>query len=242
LKLKDKNTQLKMSHIKIVALFIGIMFGGILSQAQTIELEQDVNQDTVLSKFGKNRKHYVSSYFGFGVTPGQVETDSVQLKSGESTKLSFGFYYKYKVAKPYSILFSLSYGLSQFEFETADDFKYNRLNVNDIELEFANRFNFGKRGNAIGQYLELGISGDYVLATKQQTKQTINDPALNHKTQKNELTGLSYINKPNYTAHARFGSNKFVITADYRLSDLTNDKINFDLPPLTIGLRLDFGG
>ncbi len=221
---------------------IGLLFFASISEAQTIELAQDVNEDTVISKFGKNRKHYFSSYFGFGITPGQVETDSIQLKSGESTKLTYGFYYKYKVAEPYSILFALSYGLSQFEFETPDDFKYRRLNVNDVELEFANRINFGKRGNTIGNYLELGISGDYVFGTKLLSKQIIDDPTVNHKARKVELTGLSYINKPNYTAHARFGSNKYVITADYRLSDLTNDDINFDLPPLTIGFRLDFGG
>ncbi len=210
--------------------------------AQVVELEQDVNEDTVVSKFGKNRKHYVSSYFDFGITPGQLETDSVQLKPGESTKFAYGIYYKYKVAKPYSILASLRYSMSQFEFETAEDFKYNRLNVNTVELEFANRFNFGKRGNTIGNYVEIAISGDYVTGTKQLTKQTIDDPSVNHKTRKIELTGLSYINRPNYTAHARIGSNKFVLTADYRLSDLTNENINFELPPLTIGFRLDFGG
>lgn len=228
--------------IKYTLIVIALFLFADVSQAQTIELEQDVNQDTVISKFGKNKKHYFSSYFGFGITPGQLETDSVQLKSGESTKLTYGFYYKYRVAEPYSILFSLSYGLSQFEFETPDNFKYNQLNVNDVELEFANRFNFGKRGNTIGNYLELGISGDYVFATKQRTKQIIEDPTVSYKTRKIELTGLSYITKPNYTAHARFGSNKYVITADYRLSDLTNENINFDLPPLTIGFRLDFGG
>lgn len=236
---------LKMNNlINIKTVVAGVCFLAmtLTSNAQTIELEQDVNQDTVISKFGKNRKHYFSSYFGFGLTPGQVETDSIQLKSGESTKLTYGMYYKYKVAEPYSLLFALSYGLSQFEFETANNFKYNRLNVNDVELEFANRFNFGKRGNTIGNYLEVGISGDYVFRTKQLTKQMIDDPSVNHTARKVELTGLSYINKPNYTAHARFGSNKYVITADYRLSDLTNDNINFDLPPLTIGFRLDFGG
>lgn len=225
--------------------FLFVVVLGIFSldgSAQTIELEQDVNEDTVISNFGKNRKHYFSSYFGFGVIPGQLETDSIQLKSGESTKLTYGLYYKYKVAKPYSLLASLTYGLSQFEFETADNFKYNRLNVNDVEFEFANRINFGKRGNTIGNYFEFGISGDYVFATKQQTKQIIDDPLVNHKTRKVALTGLSFIEKPNYTAHARIGMNKFVLTADYRLSDLTNNNVNFDLPPLTLGVRLDFGG
>ena len=232
-----------MNHmIKSICAISALLCVTTFTTAQVVELEQDVNQDTVISKFGKNRKHYISSYFGFGITPGQVETDSVQLKSGESTKITYGVYYKYKVAKPYSILASVNYGLSQFEFETADDVKYDRLNVNTVELEFANRFNFGKRGNTIGNYLEIGISGDYVFGTKRLTKQTIDDPSANHKTKKIELTGLTYINKPNYTAHARIGSNKFVVTADYRLSDLTNDDINFDLPPLTIGFRLDFGG
>jgi hypothetical protein len=234
-----------MKHItNIIRVLLVVLFVSSinLSEAQTIELQQDVNEDTTVSTFGKNRKHYFSNFIGFGVTPGQVETDSIQLKSGESTKFTYGFYYKYKMTEWYSILASLTYGFSQFEFETADDIKYNRLNVSDVSLELADRINFGKRGNRIGNYLELGLSGNYVFGTKQVTKQIIDDPMVNHKKRKIELSGMSYINKLNYSAHARFGMNKFVLTADYRLSDLTNDQINFDLPPLTIGMRLDLGG
>ncbi len=209
--------------------------------AQVIELEQDVNADTVISNFGKNRKHFFSSYIGVGLLPGQIDNDSIQLKSGESTRFSYGLYYKYRVSNFYSIVSSLNYGLTQFEFETSDPVKYNRLNVNDVNLEIANRFNFGKRGNRIGNYLELGISGDYVFHTKLSTKSDVEDPTANHTKSQLILTGIKYIEKPNYSVHARVGFNKLVITADYRLSDLTNNEIDFDLPPLAIGVRLDFG-
>lgn len=225
---------------KAIALVI-CMFAVQSLHAQVIELEQDVNADTVISNFGKNRKHYFSSYMGLGIVPTQIDSDSLQLKTGASTRFSFGLYYKYKISNFYSLVSSVNYGLSQFEFETTDPVKYNRLNVNDVNLEIANRFNFGKRGNRIGNYLELGISGDYVFHTKQSYKTTVDNSMVFHSKQKVINTGISYIEKPNYSAHARIGFNKIVITADYRLSDLTTNQVNFDLPPLAVGLRLDFG-
>ena len=210
--------------------------------AQTVLMEQDVNQDTIIPEFGKNRKHYFSSFVGVSILPTQIDSDSVQLKTGNSTLVTAGFYYKYKVSKVYSLVGSFYYGQSVYKFETEKDVKYNKLKANDVRLELANRFNFGKRGNVVGNYIELGVSGSYVYSTKLQTKRIVDDPSVNYETLELELTGLKYIQKPNYSVHARLGFNKIAITADYRLSDLTDETLSYDLPPLAVGVRLDFGG
>lgn len=229
-------------RVKLILLLVALFSVAASSQAQTILMEQDVNEDTLIPDFGKNRKHFFSSFFCVSMFPQQIDSDSIQLKSGSSTLVTAGFYYKYKVSQAYSLIGGLYYGQTVYKFETAKDVKFNRLKADDVRLEFANRFNFGKRGNVIGNYLELGVSGSYVYATKLQTKQIVDDPNVNYETRELELTGIKYVQKPNYNVHARFGFNKIAVTADYRLSDLTDESLNFDLPPLSVGVRLDFGG
>lgn len=213
---------------------------GFSSQAQTIVLEQDVNMDTAVSDYGKNRRNFLGTWVGIGMNVGQTDNDSIELKTG-SDRFTFGVYYKRKVAKVYSVLLSANYTVSEYKFKVPDDIKYNNLRVNEVNAEFGNRINFGKRGNVIGNYLELGISGIYVFHTKLESKQKIDDDLVQYSSRKTELTGLKYVEKVNYSVHARLGINKFAITADYRLSDLTTDGVSYNLPPLTLGIRLDFG-
>lgn len=226
-----------MKRISIALLVVMTAFA---VDAQTIEMEQDVNADTVLSNYGKNRKHFVGTTLGFGVVAGQTNSDSMQL-GGLSDKFTTGIYYKNKVSKAYSILLSANYGLSIYRFKTEEETLFNRLRINEVNAEFGNRFNFGRRGNVVGNYLELGISGIYVFHTKQESKQKVDDPEVNYKSRKVEFSGLKYVEQINYAAHARLGFNKFAITAEYRLSDLLNANAGYSLPPLILGLRMDLG-
>ncbi|MBO6518242.1 MAG: hypothetical protein JJ975_17025 [Bacteroidia bacterium] len=224
---------------KIAVLFGSIVLG-LTSQAQTIELEQDVNRDTVISDYGPNRKNFFGTYLGLGAVIGQIDHDFMKLKP-VSDRFTFGAYYKRRLNNVYSVLLSSNYGVTVYRFEVSEVMKYNRIRANDVNLDFSNRFNFGRRGNRIGNYLELGVSGMYIFHTKQETKTEVVDNAALYKNVKTELTGLKFIESANYSVHARFGFNKFAITADYRLSDLTTNRVDYDLPPLTVGVRLDLG-
>jgi hypothetical protein len=218
-----------------------LMLITLTASAQTVELEQDVDSDTVISKFGRNRQHFVSTVMGLGYYIGNVDHDSIQLRDNRSSRFTYGVYYKYKASKAYSLVASVNYGYSEFNFITPEDVKYDRLILGDFNAEVGNRINFGKRGNRIGNYFEVTISGDYIFRTKEERKQTIDNPAVPYKVLKTDRVGLNYVEPFNYTVHARLGFNKFVLAADYRLSDVTNEKLDVDLPPLTVGLRFDFG-
>ena len=219
-----------------------LTFSGNIAYAQSVVMEQDVNKDTIVRNFGKNRSHYIGTHMSFGILSGQIDSDSVQLKDAESSRFNWGIYYKARVSNIYSVVLSADYHFTQFDFTSPEDTKYDRLNMSDLGLDLANRFNFGKRGNAIGNYLELGASIDYTVHTKRESKQVLDDESLDYKSRKMEFTGLRYVNPLNYYAHARLGFNKFVLTADYRLSNVMKDNVGFNLPPLYFGFRLDMGG
>lgn len=227
----------RLTWMVIILLALTSRAGG-----QNIILEQDVNQDTVVSKVGKNRSKYTGSFISAGAIIGNTEGDTTRmLRTGMSAAFSFGNYYKLKVNNTYSVLFSGRYRSSRYDFKTAGREKYNRIIVNEFMFEFANRFNYGKRGDYIGRYLELGISADYAFNSKSKVKASPSDSSALYKYQKVQLTNLSYVEKLNYSAHARLGFNKLVFFADYRLSDMINEKAIFGLPPLNVGLRFDLG-
>lgn len=211
------------------------------SYGQSIKMEQDVNNDTILSDRGRNRKNFFSPMIGYGVYAGQIDNDSVQLKSFQSPRFEFSLYYKRRFSQLYSMLVSASIVDVVFKYEVPEDIKYRRLHTNELGLEWGNRFNFGRRGNFIGNYLELGVSGSYIYSNKLVTRQDVDNDMVNHKTRIVTLKELSYVESTMYSVHARLGFNKFVLTANYRLSDLTNDGLDYKLPPLSVGARIDLG-
>jgi hypothetical protein len=240
--IKMKKGNMSLGYSLFVILMMALLMYPNVANAQKIMLEQNVNADTTVPKFGRNRANFVGSFISFGSILGQSEGDSATgLRSGRSTSLSYGQYYKKKFSNTYSVLFTISYRLSRFEMEVVGKQKYNRLIMNEVLGEFVNRFNFGKRGNFIGNYLEIGASADYAYNNKSKIKTIPDDPDLPYKHQKMILSNLTYLEKLNYSGHVRVGMNKFVLFADYRLSDLINDTRTFDLPPLIVGLRFDLG-
>ncbi|MCB9261534.1 MAG: hypothetical protein H6607_04100 [Flavobacteriales bacterium] len=228
-----------MKRLIILAVAVASFF---CANAQSIMLKQDVNEDTVVSNFGRNRKHFYAGNVGFASIIGNTDNDSFSLKNAASWQFNAGVYYKYRVSQPYSLVFRLDYVFDKYKFKTdSSNVKYANLVMQTARLEFANRFNYGRRGNYLGRYLEIGISADYAYRNRFFTKTTAPDNS-NYTSEKSILYGLKYIEPFNYSAHARLGFNKFVLTADYRLSDNTNNLVNYNLPPLAVGVLLDLGG
>lgn len=236
---------MKMNKLMTKIFWVGFLSLTICSintvLGQSVMMEQDVNADTITPKFGKNRKNFIGSFIGGGMMFGEATGDTnMMMKAVGSTSFNYGIYYKYKVSNLYSVLLSGIYRTSSFSFETNGNEKYNRLVMNELLAEFANRFNIGKRGDFVGNYFEIGISGDYSISNYNKIKEKGNDTDI-YKTQVIKRVNLNYMEKFNYSAHARIGLNRFCVTADYRLSDLVNENAKVDLPPITLGLRFDIG-
>lgn len=229
-----------MKYVLMVFAFLMILISE--TKAQSIMLEQDVIADTTTPKFGKNRRQFVGSFLSTGSMFGSTTGDSAHTyNAGKSGSLGFGTYYKLRFSNLYSIVGSVSYRFSRYDMKPLEGQKYNRIITNEVMGELVQRFNYGRRGDYIGRYVELGFSADYLFNSKSKTRVNPDDPDLSYKSRKLVLVGLNYLEKVNYSAHARFGFNKYVLTFDYRLTDLVSKESNFTLPPMMIGLRVDLG-
>ncbi|MCB9245869.1 MAG: hypothetical protein H6606_05510 [Flavobacteriales bacterium] len=230
-----------------IFIITAILFGlnGFDLQAQNVLMEQDVNADTVIPDFGKNRKHFVSTFYDLGFILGQSSggSDSVPAPSvmaGSSWNLRYGVNYKFKVSNFYSLLLQGSYQRSAYHFKTEEPVLSSKLVTNDLAAEFSNRFNFGRRGDILGYYLELGASASYTFMNKSKVEEEAPDNA-GFDRLKTSMHGLDYIEALAYYGHARIGLNRFVLFGDYRLTDKLKSAAGYQLPPLSVGLRIDFG-
>lgn len=237
--------------MKAIAL-ITIIFLTLNVFAQQVIMEQDVAKDTVPSDFGPNLKNFSHFYTAFGIIAGAPHGYGTNIRYGNSSDFNTGFRYKRKLSNFYSLGFDLGYGLTSFKLKQ-DSTKilpnaklhYNeKINFNHLKLILYNRFNFGKRGNHIGNFIDIAAYGDWEFSVKHIY--TDKHPLLNvdnATTTKVVNTGLAYTNPFNYGVQTRIGFNRYVLYGSYRLSELFKDPFSYpELPRLIIGFQISMHG
>jgi hypothetical protein len=214
------------------------------SFAQSTMLEQDVNQDTIIEKKGPNRLYFTSSYISAGSIFGNSTADSsVEMATAKSWEFKFGFSFKIRANNFYSVVLNTDYSRQAFFYEPQkEDVKYDKLIMNNLGLGVMNRFNFGKRGNRVGNYLEVGASGQYGYMVREKILTEKHDKDAEYKSLKASFNSPNYVNRFNYYGDVRLGFGHYIVYGRYLLSDILNDKANgAQLPALTVGLMYDIG-
>jgi len=213
-----------------------------VSFSQDVLLSQQVNNDSVINTHGQNLKHYKHSYIGLGFAATQSENKSSNIDLGLSSNFIFGYRYKLKISNFYAIGYDLSYNLSWYRLSQTKDKRTpdslqndkERLTFQNLELGLYNRFNFGRRGNIIGKFIDLGAYVDWTFLCSHFYENVINNNIY-----KTKITRLKYFEPFNYGVLARFGINRWVVYSFYRFSDLFKSSYNFaELPRLTIGFQI----
>lgn len=213
--------------------------------SQEVVLFESVKADTIIEKQGQNRKHYTHSYMGFGVILGNSEGAGSDINYWSSSNFEFGFRYKYKICNYYALGLLLNYNMDLFNIkqESGKTFpdtlfhKKERLTINNVGIGVYNRFNFGKRGNIIGKYIDLGAFGDLRFFAEHFTK----DKSPNKEIVRVSTSRLNYIEPISYGIFANFGINRYSIYAKYRLSDLFDKTFGYtELPRFTAGVQIGF--
>ena len=229
---------------KTCILFFILFFGGI-ARAQEVVLNNTLS-DTTQKKQGPNLKVFrqvwvQTSFF----TP--YENNSLQ-KFPASYHVGFGYRVKYKLNKTFSWGWGLSYQYNHHRLNSFLIFPtYNLQNVTKQKLlqrqlggELFYRTNFGNRGNIIGRFVDVGITGGlnivntfrYVLDEKDQQGKKIGETTIN--TRKTGKT-LPYY----YGLTGRIGINRIALTGEFRLSRIFKTSENLpELSPLRVGLQL----
>ena len=228
---------------KHIFIFLFVSFA-ITGFSQSVLLHEDV-KDTVLGKHGPNLKNFSHFYFGVGFINGKPDSTGSDINSARSLNIVLGYRYKLKICNFYSIGYdiaynSYSYFLKQNSTKITPDtiiHEKEKLNFGNIGMSLYMRFNYGRRGNHVGNFIDLGGYGDYTFAASNFTK----DKLPNGNIARTRISHLHYFNSTNYGVLARIGFNRYVIYGNYRLSDIFKSSYNFpELPRLTIGLQIGF--
>lgn len=242
---------------RIIFLISFLLFIGAIN-AQTVLMDENPGQDTVVPKWGKNRQNFLHLYFGYSiicddfasVTDNGITTNPAALKLVSSSDFSMGLRYKLKITNFYAMGFDLgwnnkTYSLKQESGKTfPSPFIHNKEKIyyNALSLEYFNRINFDRRGNKIGKFIDIGAYGFICMGSVHYTQDILEEMNVNHST-KVETKNYSpdYLASNGYGVSARLGMNNFVLTARYRMSDLIKSKYanTFpEFPRLEAGLQL----
>lgn len=212
--------------------------------SQNPVLSEDVDLNIEKPKFGENRKHFTQFYASLGAILGKSEGDIMEVNSWKSSYFDLGFRYKLRLFEYNAVGFQIYYNYYSFRLKYESEFELpiivhdkDKIRTSNFGLGIYDRINFGKRGDHLGKYLDLGAYGEIALSRIHYYKQK----QTKGEVLKAELSKLNALEKLNYGVFANIGFNKYVIFGKYRLSDMISDKTRFDeMPRLVIGLQIGF--
>jgi hypothetical protein len=215
------------------------------SFSQTVIFEEQVDTNPDFGRVGPNKKNFLHFFIGFGCIAGPSENAGSNIKYLLSTDFELGYRYKRKITNFYSLGTELFYHGSSFVLkqDSLKTLPNSNLNKNETfrfygaSLGIYNRINFGKRGNILGNYLDLGGSFDLPISILHDVK---NDGP-NETVIRTLTSHLDYVKKYYYYGFLRLGSNRFCIKTSYRFSNLfrkTNDYNFAELPRLIASLQI----
>ncbi|MCC2544995.1 hypothetical protein LJY25_00940 [Hymenobacter sp. BT175] len=215
--------------------------------AQRVLLQSEVASDTLYSGFGPNRGYYNHLYLGYAPVIGEASAPGAALRYGASGDFFVGIRNKVRLHQALAVgidlrLDWLTYSLVQNAAKTvpnAQQHSTENLSLQQLQTEVFTRFNVGRRGNAIGRYLDLSGWGGYVIGSSH----SYTDRPGTNGTRKTVVTerGLSYVTRWPYGVGARVGSGRYALLLRYRLSDSyrgAEKELYPEMPRWLVGLEL----
>ena len=228
--------------MRVIFLFT-LLISSALAQAQTMVLNEDRSKDTVPSTYGPNLSRFTHIFIGLGITVDEGEKGAAT-KHGFPGEIFFGTRTKYKIGSVYSLGYEFGAHWQYYRLEQEQEKILPDTFIHDAErfdmilphLTFFQRFNFDPgRGNYIGKYLDIGISGFGALSFAHVAKKENADDSKSKVVTRH----LPYTEKLGYSSTARLANNRFVLYATYRISDFFKSKYGYpELPRLMVGLEL----
>ena len=211
--------------------------------AQNVLLEEHPPQDTIISKKGPNRQYYGHLFLAAGAIFGNPDNEGGEIKQGNSLTLDAGYRYKLKINKFYSIGSDIAYKIKSYKLLqengklVPDSLLHNKekLSTDNLGIAVFNRFNFGRRGNTIGKFIDIGAYIDWVFNESHVSKDKFNGKNYTVK-----VTGIDIINPFVYGFYAQIGSGKFILFGKYRYSNMFKGEALPELPRINAGLQIGF--
>ncbi len=205
-------------------------------------------------EFGPNKTHYVHAYFNFlFATPPKEGTDA-DIFYGKSHSISYGVRYRFKITGFFAVGAGLNYTYYAWHFKQDDTKKIptstiydkEKIKINALGGDVFLRFNFGKRKNSVGNFVDIGVYGDWDFYDSRQFSDFVNFTSPDgFSTNTGINSKLNYLTKLNYGPELRLGYGKIVLFGKYRLSNLFTPEYktavsSTELPRLMIGIEIGF--
>ncbi len=222
-----------MKNYKNILLLIFVIILSLPIFAQRDVLNENVDDYTVFQKqkFGANGKYFAYNYFQLGFYTPAITGNQYDINYGQSFIISYGYKFKLKIFRFLAIGSDLSYSIHNYNLDKNFIFLFDqnqkeKLTVSTFGTELFFRLNFGKTGNSLGKYLDLGAYGAYNFSNNYIIKIHHSNPTfMQAKNERFEYKNIDLIEKIQYGAICRIGINKFSLLFKYRFSDLLKDNI-----------------
>jgi hypothetical protein len=242
---------LNMLAIMAALVIMAVFSGANPCQAQEVIMDEDV-EDTYESSKGPNMRHYGHIFVGFGMVPDFGEVQGAATDISGSRDFLFGYRYKLKILSFYALGFEAYVKPTRFALSDdganppiasnpltlAENEKRHMLKNNAAGAGVYQRINVGRRGNSLGNYLDIGVHGNWNYLVKEVVVFKGNSIYPAAQDSRNVYRKLDYYNPFNYGLSARLGIGQYSIYADYRISDYFNTNYLIpELPRVTIGFQ-----
>jgi hypothetical protein len=209
--------------------------------AQEIMVSEPEAIDSSVARYGPNRRHYGHFFVNFGssIDAGDAGARIVQPRLDQ-----FSFGYRYKLRLFQHLALGIDAALTNFDYRlqqkdgkilpNSDLHDKERMLFTVLNGGAYMRINVGRRGNQLGNYLDLGGYGGITMSHTHFTKDKLPDGS----TVRIRRNRLDYYQLFNYGLTARLGFKKIILFSRYRLSDMFYaDKNLPELPRITAGIE-----
>lgn len=193
------------------------------ASAQQVLVQANVADDTVKTTFGPNRRWFGHGYVGLGLVAGPAEVGA-RLRYGlPSAEARVGGRLKLRLSQSLALCGDLAYAYLRYSLAQEAGklvpaptlHQRESLVLHQVATEFALRLNYGRRGNAVGRYLDLLAGGSWAASTRHSTA---DDPGPGIGSVETTEYGLPYLRRFGGSTGVRLGLDRYALTARYRLS------------------------
>lgn len=222
-----------------IFLFTVLLCTGLRGQTVLLNVEREHKK---VPDGGPNTKKFVYGFVGFGFALPPDEAGS-RVVFENSINASLGIRKKFRIGGFYSLGWEASVNFADWKMKQADGKTFpdtlredvQRFDVTDFGMGFFNRFNFDvHRGNTLGSYLDLGITGRWSFAMTEVHK---SDSPRGKATTR--IDDLNYTNIFQANFFARLGSGHWSFWAAYRPTNFFSKKNKYnELPRASAGIDI----
>ncbi|WP_216688686.1 hypothetical protein [Hymenobacter siberiensis] len=203
---------------------LGLLAGALpAARAQQVLVQANVADDTVKTTFGPNRRYFGHAYFGYGLLAGPAGSGAAVRYGLGSAELRGGGRLKVRFSQALALNADLGYAYQRYNLAQNGQklvpastlHRSESLALHQLYSELSLRLNYGRRGNAVGRYVDLLAGSGWVAATSHITE---DDPAPGITSVETTERGLPYLRRWSGLVGARVGVDRYALTARYRLS------------------------